>query len=540
MRSEPSHGLSFQEHQNFQKASRASTSSLKAFSLLLQALEYSAAAWHMTSSGHGILGTGDEPMAMQHSLHKPTRKSDVLMLDARGEATKTRPRRKARRVASNKYAKYSKAEEAEEELVQQVIKSMKQFGPDARFHQDLIHALGYEDVAMFQRAHGRVETEFDSDGKKNKKEPIRMEQDIQTLYIVEREGGLPVYKNAWKGSEQIGLLPKGAKFETLQVAALWEEDEERAFIKEPLGWVSLRNWDETWARQERDDLDQKPNISQMNTKYHYPHPDLIDPTDPTSWGFLEVGIIGAPHGVHGEVKVLTDSDFASERLCQPGPIWLKDHRSAHPKSYKIKTGRKGPGYNKYLVQFEGVSDRAKARKLRGYTIWTRRELSPVLGTDDVMLWEFMGMNVSNAVWDDELEKWTAGELLGHIVGVYSADEISPRNPELAQDLIQLRHAKDGERNEDRKGDVSLVPVVDEIFVVFDVRKKVILMKPPIGLLDIIEPPEKEKIWIRGHLPMKCLLTLEEEARARGVKKKLEFTDLTKMQSEFHKSLASES
>lgn len=44
----------------------------------------------------------------------------------------------------------------------------------------------------------------------------------------------------------------------------------------------------------------------------------IDPYDPSSFGFVEVGRIERPHGVNGEVKVRAVTDFGVQRLCTPG------------------------------------------------------------------------------------------------------------------------------------------------------------------------------------------------------------------------------
>ena len=44
-------------------------------------------------------------------------------------------------------------------------------------------------------------------------------------------------------------------------------------------------------------------------------------TDPSDW--VEVGVVGPPHGVRGEFKMQPLTDFPEERLGEPGPRWLQ-------------------------------------------------------------------------------------------------------------------------------------------------------------------------------------------------------------------------
>ena len=58
----------------------------------------------------------------------------------------------------------------------------------------------------------------------------------------------------------------------------------------------------------------------------YPDAASVDQRDPTTFGFVEIGRVLGAHGVRGELKVATESDFALERLCKPGPRWLRRPR----------------------------------------------------------------------------------------------------------------------------------------------------------------------------------------------------------------------
>lgn len=71
---------------------------------------------------------------------------------------------------------------------------------------------------------------------------------------------------------------------------------------------------------------------------------------------VTVGRIIAPHGLHGEVKVLPFTDFP-ERFEPGSKLWLESEQ------VEIRTSR--PVRDLIHVQFVGVDDRTQAESLRG-------------------------------------------------------------------------------------------------------------------------------------------------------------------------------
>jgi len=61
-----------------------------------------------------------------------------------------------------------------------------------------------------------------------------------------------------------------------------------------------------------------PTLDNTNTKRSTTTPvstyDTLDPSDPTTFGFEQIGTILTPHGIKGELKVKIESDFADLRL----------------------------------------------------------------------------------------------------------------------------------------------------------------------------------------------------------------------------------
>jgi 16S rRNA processing protein RimM len=154
------------------------------------------------------------------------------------------------------------------------------------------------------------------------------------------------------------------------------------------------------------------------------HPDL-----------LEVGRVGRPHGLHGEVAVTFTTD--REERHAPGAVLYADERAL-----VVETAR--PHQGRWLIRFTGITDRDAATALRG----ARLHAAPLDHADDDELWvhELVGAELVD----------TTGRRHGPIVAVEA-------NP--AHDLLVL-------------DDGTLVPVV---FVVEHTPGRVVV-DPPAGLL----------------------------------------------------------
>jgi len=150
---------------------------------------------------------------------------------------------------------------------------------------------------------------------------------------------------------------------------------------------------------------------------------------------LEVGRVGRPHGLTGEVMVTFTSDREERRTV--GAVLYADDRELVVETVRPHQGR-------YLIRFAGVADRDAATRLRG----TRLSAPPLPDEPDT-LWahELVGAAVVDR----------AGQPHGHVTALEA-------NP--AHDLLVL-------------DDGTLVPVV---FVVEHTPGRVVV-DPPAGLLD---------------------------------------------------------
>ena len=205
-------------------------------------------------------------------------------------------------------------------------------------------------------------------------------------------------------------------------------------------------------------------------KWLYPDEASIDQRDPTTFGFVEIGRVLGAHGVHGEVKVSTQSDFALERLCTPGLRWLRRPRRRAPREVRLVDGRVGPGSGVFIVRLGDVRGRDEAQKLKGSYLYSRREIVPELESDELLLWQLEGLTVAlarpreggaeavsgggggGASEGEGAAALEPGEVVGRVRGVVPREELTG-SPELGHDLleIELLHRRGGgEEGEDEE------------------------------------------------------------------------------------------
>lgn len=228
----------------------------------------------------------------------------------------------------------------------------------------------------------------------------------------------------------------------------------------------------------------------------YPDASSVDPTDPSTFGFCEIGRIIGAHGVHGEVKVQSDTDFAVDRLCTPGVRYLKTPRRRAPREVVVSAGclaktlKEGQGAV-YILRIEGVADREEAHALKGCTLFVRAESTPASldrSADEYLVRELAGCSV-----------WLmpdGTEYVGTVVGMVCADEITG-NAKLGNDLLDIEKAPPPGGG---RAERVFVPFVKALVPHVDIAARRIHIAPVPGLLELTQPPENERVLVRGLLP----------------------------------------
>ena len=166
-------------------------------------------------------------------------------------------------------------------------------------------------------------------------------------------------------------------------------------------------------------------------------PGASSPSSPTGAERLEVGRVGRPHGLRGEVSVVITSERI-ERVTPGAVLYAGDRELVVVAAHRHR--------DRWLFRFGGVDDRTAAESLSGVVL----SGAPLDAPDGGELWvhDVVGAEVRDQ----------SGEVLGYVATV---------QPNPAHDLLVL-------------GDGALVPAA---FVVDHGPGHVVVDLPP-GLLDV--------------------------------------------------------
>lgn len=149
-------------------------------------------------------------------------------------------------------------------------------------------------------------------------------------------------------------------------------------------------------------------------------------------GRLEIGRVGAPHGLAGEVRAQLHFP-GSNALAEVKRVWLVRDQGEEERSLE----RAKPHGRGLLLRFEGVADRNAAEKLRGARIEVARDLLPPLAEGEYYLIDLVGMEVYGP--DGKLGEVTA--VLAHpstdAIAVRLLDGSSAEQPLLAPWLSRV-------------------------------------------------------------------------------------------------------
>ena len=107
--------------------------------------------------------------------------------------------------------------------------------------------------------------------------------------------------------------------------------------------------------------------------------------------WLIVGLITSCHGIHGQVKVKSLSDF-EERFLKPGIRWLQKENEP-PSKIELISGFKQPGKETFIVKFHGVNTRDHAEQLKNFKILVKTDKLPKLKKEEFHLLELINLEV---------------------------------------------------------------------------------------------------------------------------------------------------
>jgi 16S rRNA processing protein RimM len=159
--------------------------------------------------------------------------------------------------------------------------------------------------------------------------------------------------------------------------------------------------------------------------------------------YLTVGKIVNTHGIKGELKVLSQTDFPDIRFAKGSELLLVLAGQSKPLALTIESSRLHK--NVYIVKFKGLDDINAAEKYKDGLLKVSEEELIDLPEDEYYYHEIMGCQV---VTDEGEELGTITEILAP--GANDVWVVSPP-----------------------KGKPILIPVIDDVLLDVDVKGKVV-------------------------------------------------------------------
>ena len=166
--------------------------------------------------------------------------------------------------------------------------------------------------------------------------------------------------------------------------------------------------------------------------------------------YLRIGVITAPHGVRGEVKVFPTTDDP-ERFEELESVWLyngKTYSSLDVESVKFFK-------NMVILKVKQIPDRNEAEKYRSKELYVDREHALPLEEDEYYICDIIGAKV---ITDTEEEFGTRTDVLQ--TG--------------ANDVYVVKTAE---------GKEVLLPVIDECVLDVDTDEKIVTVRLMAGIMD---------------------------------------------------------
>lgn len=167
--------------------------------------------------------------------------------------------------------------------------------------------------------------------------------------------------------------------------------------------------------------------------------------------WFNVGKIVNTHGLNGEVRVISKTDFAEERYQKGNHLYLFVNEK-EPIQLTIKSHRKHKNFD--LLTFEGYENINAVEKWKNNLLKITEDQLTDLDEGEYYFYEIVGCKVIT----------TAGEEIGVVKEILTPG---------ANDVWIVK----GE-----KGKEYLIPYIDEIVMNINVKEKVITIEPMEGLL----------------------------------------------------------
>ena len=173
--------------------------------------------------------------------------------------------------------------------------------------------------------------------------------------------------------------------------------------------------------------------------------------------WLIVGLITSCHGINGQLKVKSLTDF-EERFLKPGMRWLQKENEP-PSQIKLISGFKQPGKESFIIKLKGINTRNLAEQLKEFKILVKANNLPKLKKEEFHLLELINLQVKTFE-KDKLK------IIGKVINLENE-----KNNLLVIELL---------KNQKK----VLIPFVKEIVPLVDIKNNFLIINPPNGLLEL--------------------------------------------------------
>ena len=173
--------------------------------------------------------------------------------------------------------------------------------------------------------------------------------------------------------------------------------------------------------------------------------------------WLTVGLITSCHGINGQVKVKSLSDF-EERFLKPGMRWLQKENES-PLEIELISGYKQPGKETFIVKLQGINTRNQAEEIKKSKILVKTDKIPKLKKEEYHLLELINLEVKT-LENDELK------IIGKVINLENEKN----------NLLVIKLFKNQKE--------VLIPFVEEIVPLVDIKNNFLIINPPKGLLEL--------------------------------------------------------
>ena len=173
--------------------------------------------------------------------------------------------------------------------------------------------------------------------------------------------------------------------------------------------------------------------------------------------WLTVGLITSCHGINGQLKVKSLSDF-EERFLKPGMRWLQKENEP-PSQIKLISGFKQPGKESFIIKLKGINTRNLAEQLKEFKILVKANNLPKLKKEEFHLLELINLQVKTFE-KDKLK------IIGKVINLENE-----KNSLLVIELFTNQKK-------------VLIPFVQEIVPLVDIKNNFLIINPPKGLLEL--------------------------------------------------------